>query len=84
MLLFPTLLQINPMGAAYPNLLDVFLIFPCSQYTKLNYIKPACSKLWATKVVYQEVNTCALKKKKKTTVLDTTRKFAYCVSQKDS
>lgn len=81
MLLFPTLLQINPMVPAHLNSLDVLFLFPCSQYTKLNYTKPTCSKLWATKVVYQDVNTCALKKKKK--VLNTTRKFAYCVSHND-
>lgn len=64
MLLFPKLLHINPMVPAHLNPLDVLLMVPCSQYTKPNYTKPACSKLLATIVAYQDVNTCALKKKK--------------------
>lgn len=84
MLLFPKLLYINPMVPAHLNPLDVLLMVPCSQYTKPNYTKPACSKLCTIIVVYQDVNTCALKKKKKKQiVLDTTRKFAYSVSHKD-
>lgn len=73
------------MVPAHLNPLDVLLMVPCSQYTKPNYTKPACSKLCATIVVYQGVNTCALKKKQKKPqiVLDTTRKFAYSVSHKD-
>ena len=86
MLLFPKLLQINPMVPAYLSPLNILLIVPCSQYIKPNYTKPACSKLWVTIIVYQDVNTCALKKKKtkqNKTVLDTTRKFAYSVSHED-
>lgn len=52
------------MVPAHLNPLDVLLMVPCSQYTKPNYTKPACSKLCTIIVVYQDVNTCALKKKK--------------------
>lgn len=66
MLLFPQLLYINPMVPAHLNSLDGLLMVPCSQHTKPNYAKQTCSKVGATIVVYQDVNTCALKKKKKT------------------
>lgn len=63
MLLFPQLLYINPMVSAHLNSLDGLLMV---QHTKPNYTKQACSKVGATIDIYQDVNTCARKKKKKT------------------
>ena len=73
--------QFNPMGSAHLNPLDVLWIFPGSQDRKPNCIKQACSKLWVTILVFQDINKWPLKKNK--SCIDTTIKFAYCVSHRD-
>ena len=50
------------MVLAHLNPLDVLWMFPFSQYTTIDYIKQAHSKLWATALVYQDVNKWPLEK----------------------